>query len=160
MPYLIDGHNLIPRVGLSLSAAEDEMQLVDLLREFCRLGRQKVEVYFDGAPPGQEGERRFGAVRAHFVRLGSSADAAIVSRLRNMGKAARNWTVVSSDRAIRREARAVRARVLSSEEFARRLHETLRCAPEGDVDGVDVSLSQQEIEEWLRIFGEERNKFG
>ncbi len=159
MPYLIDGHNLIPHVGLSLDAAEDELQLVDLLREFCRLGRQKVEVYFDGAPPGQDGTRQFGAVRAHFVRLGSSADAAIISRLRSMGNAARNWTVVSSDRVIRREARAARAHVLTSQAFAQRLFETLS-AKRTPVAGEDVALSPEEVDEWLRLFGERGNKFG
>ena len=37
MPYLIDGHNLIPKVrGLSLQSMDDEMELVELLQEFCR----------------------------------------------------------------------------------------------------------------------------
>ena len=42
MPYLIDGHNLIPKVaGLSLKAVDDEMQLIELLQEFCRIGASR-----------------------------------------------------------------------------------------------------------------------
>ena len=37
MPYLIDGHNLIPKLGLRLDLPDDEMQLIGILQEFCRL---------------------------------------------------------------------------------------------------------------------------
>ncbi len=83
MPYLIDGHNLIPKLGLRLDSMEDEMELVALLQEYCRLTRRSgMEVYFDGAPAGQAGTRKMGPITAHFVRLGSSADEAIRKRLK------------------------------------------------------------------------------
>jgi uncharacterized protein len=98
MPYLIDGHNLIPKVpGLNLSDIDDEMELVELLQVFCRRKRKTAEVYFDQAPPGFSGRRRFGQVTAYFVPQGHSADDAIRQRLKHLGKAARNWAVVSSD---------------------------------------------------------------
>ncbi|MBL0344247.1 hypothetical protein [Candidatus Villigracilis affinis] len=50
MPYLIDGHNLIPKVGLRLDSPNDELELARLLQDFARIKRQPVEVYFDGAP--------------------------------------------------------------------------------------------------------------
>ena len=70
MPYLVDGHNLIPKAGLRLDAPNDEMDLVTMLQEFSRTSRAAVEVYFDGAPPGQAGAKRFGIVMAHFVQRG------------------------------------------------------------------------------------------
>ena len=36
MPYLIDGHNLIPKLGLRLESLDDEMELIAILQEFCR----------------------------------------------------------------------------------------------------------------------------
>ena len=67
MPYLIDGHNLIPKVpGLSLKAIDDEMQLVEKLQEFCRRRGKQVEVFFDKAPPGGRRVRVFGPVTARF----------------------------------------------------------------------------------------------
>src|SRR5919106_2128085 len=117
MPYLIDGHNLIPKLGLRLDSIDDEMELITVLQEFCRLERKQVEVFFDGAPTSQAGTRKRGTVTAHFVRLGATADNAIRIRLKKLGKDAKNWTVVSSDRQVQAEAHAAQADVLSSETF-------------------------------------------
>lgn len=152
MPFLIDGHNLIPQLGLSLRNVDDEMQLAARLQDFCRAERKQVEVYFDGAPAGQVGTRRLGLVTAHFVRLGSTADAAIRVRLKSLGRAARNWTVVTSDRAVQAEARAVGAVVISSEEFARQVNASTRAADKGSAP--EAAMSKEEVEEWLRIFRE------
>jgi predicted RNA-binding protein with PIN domain len=151
VPYLIDGHNLIPKVGLRLDSPDDEMELVTLLQEFSRLRRQPVEVYFDGAPAAQAGTRKLGAVRAHFIRLGQTADSAIRARLNGMEKAAKNWTVVSSDREVQEAARRSQAQIVSSEEFVKLLRTTMQSAPKA-VSG-DAPLSEKEVEEWLRIFG-------
>ncbi|MGD8751478.1 MAG: NYN domain-containing protein, partial [Anaerolineales bacterium] len=118
MPYLIDGHNLIPHIpGLDLKTVDDEMQLVKLLQDFSWRVGKRAEVYFDNAPPGGVSDRRFGPVKAHFIRRGRSADNAIMQRLLSLGKKAQNWTVVSSDREIQIHARAQQARVISSEDF-------------------------------------------
>jgi predicted RNA-binding protein with PIN domain len=151
MPYLIDGHNLIPKVGLRLDSFDDELELVDLLREFSRLHRRQVEVYFDGAPAGQAGTRGMGTVKATFVRAGTTADAAIARRLKKLGRAAKNWTVVSSDRQVQADAREARAEVLSSEGFARLLQQTPRV--ENSKQAQDRKVSPAEVDEWLKIFG-------
>ncbi len=155
MPYLIDGHNLIPKLGLQLDSLDDEEQLLPRLQEFCRLRRAQVEVYFDGALPGQISTRKAGAVTAHFVRKGSSADAAIEARLARLGKAARNWTVVSSDRRVQSAAGAAHASVLSSEDFA---HEMSKARAIGSAKTKhDATLAPGEVEEWLDIFDKRRN---
>jgi len=109
MPYLIDGHNLIPKLGLRLDSVDDEMELISILQEFCRLERRQVEVYFDGAPTPHARTRKLGVVTAHFVPLKSTADNAIRSRLKKMGKSAKNWIVVSSDHQVQADAHAARA---------------------------------------------------
>jgi predicted RNA-binding protein with PIN domain len=110
-----------------------------------------VEVYFDGAPADQAGTRGLGSVKATFVRAGTTADAAIARRLKKLGRAAKNWTVVSSDRQVQADARAARAEVLSSEEFARLLQQTPRV--ESSKPTADRKVSPTEVEEWLKIFG-------
>ncbi len=155
MPYLIDGHNLIPKLGLRLDSLDDEEQLIPRLQEFCRLRRAQVEVYFDGALPGQASMRKAGAVTAYFVRKGSTADAAIENRLARLGKAARNWTVVSSDRRVQGAAAAAHAGVLSSEDFTRemsRAQASLNSKPKQD-----ATLAPGEVEEWLDIFNRRRD---
>ena len=154
MPYLIDGHNLIPKTGLRLDSADDEMELIAILQEFCRVEGKQAEVFFDGAPPSQSGTRKLGALTAHFVRQGNSADNAIRNRLQKLGKSARNWTVVSSDRQVQAEARARNADVLSSEAFAAMLRQARNFAPN---PGNERKLSQQEVDEWLKLF-EERSR--
>jgi predicted RNA-binding protein with PIN domain len=150
MPYLIDGHNLIPKLGLRLDSPDDEMELVGILQEFSRLSRREVQVYFDGAPTGEARTQRLGKVTAHFIRLGSTADAAIKNELNRLGRAARNWTIVTSDREVQSSARAARASVLSSEEFVRQLKQLPR-SPERSTG--DRPLSSEEIRDWLKLFG-------
>jgi hypothetical protein len=46
MPYLIDGHNLIAKIPtISLESIDDEMELVNLLQEFCQRRQKQVEVF-------------------------------------------------------------------------------------------------------------------
>lgn len=156
MPYLIDGHNLIPKLGLRLDEFDDEMELGRILQDFARRKRQKVEVYFDGAPPGQAGTRSLGAVRAHFIRIGQTADSAIRARLNNMGGDAKNWTVVSSDREVQNAARANHAQSMSSDEFARLVRTTLASAPKTNAG--ENKLSASEVQEWLDLFSGREQK--
>jgi hypothetical protein len=154
MPYIIDGHNLIPKVpGLSLQEIDDEQHLLEMLQEFCRRQRRQVEVFFDNAPPGGVRARNLGAVTARFVRQGSTADNAIRVRLGNLGRAARNWTVVSSDQAVQAEARAVQAQVMPSEAFARLLIQALDDTRADQGETAEAALDPGELDEWLQLFG-------
>lgn len=148
MPYIIDGHNLIPKIrGLSLREIDDEIQLIKLLQDFCQRSRKKVEVYFDNAPPGESRIRKYGSVSAHYIRQGKTADEAIKKRLTSLGKSAQTWAVVSSDRQVQAAARAMRARVIGSNEFARQLSGNI-----GKVTNTETQLSPDEVDEWLQIF--------
>jgi predicted RNA-binding protein with PIN domain len=155
MPYLIDGHNLIPKLGLRLDSIDDEMELIAILQEFCRQTRKQVEVYFDGAPAPHAGTRKHGSVTTHFVPIKSTADNAIRNRLKNMGKSAKNWIVVSSDHRVQLEARDVRAEVISSDAFASTLKQARNTAPKPTDNR---KLSSQEVDDWLKLFEQRRHK--
>lgn len=161
MSYLIDGHNLIPKMpGMSLQALDDENELIHRLQVFCREERKNVEVFFDQAAPGQAGIQRHGLVTAHFVRLPQTADQAIENRLQRLGRKATQYTVVSSDHAVQSAARRSRARVISSEDFARRLKAKKRLPKEQDDERDYPSLSADEVSEWEKLFknkGEEKS---
>jgi predicted RNA-binding protein with PIN domain len=153
MPYIIDGHNLIPKIsGLNLGDMDDELQLIKLLQDFCRITRKQVEVYFDNAPAGSSGARSYGSVTARFVREGRTADQAIKQKLSRLGGEARNWTIVSSDREVRASARSVRAKSMGVEEFAQLLDGAIKGSSQQVVEA-DPELSSQEINEWMEIFG-------
>lgn len=152
MPYLIDGHNLIPRIpGLSLKDLEDETALIQILGRFAARQATKIEVFFDQAPPGQAGSRSFGSVKAHFVRQGRTADQAIISRLSKLGKQAKNWTVVSSDREILVEAKSSGSRIIQSDEFAAKLRADPVSSPGVDKDD-DPEINSGDVDYWLDQF--------
>ena len=154
MPYIIDGHNLIPKVpGLSLQEMDDEQHLLEMLQEFCRRQRKQVDVFFDNAPPGGMRARNLGSVTARFVRQGATADDAIRKRLVNLGRAARNWTVVSSDQAVQAEARASQAQSMPSETFARLMMQALDDSRVDQGETADATLAPEELDEWLQLFG-------
>jgi uncharacterized protein len=153
MDHIIDGHNLIAHTrGLDLSMPDDEPRLVEMLVRYCRKGGHRVEVYFDGAPPGQAGVRGFGRVRAHFVPSGSTADEAIRRRLRALGRAAKNWLLVSSDRAVQAAGREAHAHLLTSAEFAGRLQASLHASAGSAGQAAEEPPSEAEVQEWLEIF--------
>jgi len=153
MPYIIDGHNLIPKVGLSLGDLDVENKLIEKLQNFCRLRRTTVEIYFDGGLPGQPSRGKYGSVKIFFVQKGKTADEAIEDRLQKLGKTAKNWVVTSSDHRVQVAARESHARSISSEEFSRLMMETVL----KNMDQVDneVTISPEDVTNWLKEFGQE-----
>jgi uncharacterized protein len=152
MYYLIDGHNLIPKLpGLSLQSIDDELRLVELLQEYCRRSRNKVEVYFDNAPLGQAGTRSYGTVIAHFIPQGRTADDAIRLRLGKLGRAGRNWVVISSDQRVKMDARAIHAQAVPSEKFTRELLAVLGASSTAEKPA-DAVLNPEEVAAWMGVF--------
>jgi hypothetical protein len=146
MPYLIDGHNLIPHIrGLSLDQLDDELALVDRLDAYFQGLRKKAVVYFDRAQPGGSADIQHAFLKVHFVRRPVIADDAILRHLKKLGGEARNWVVVSSDLAVQRGAKKYGARVLSSAAFAQTIDDKKAIKS-------DNPAQNDEIDEWLRIF--------
>lgn len=148
MPFLIDGHNLIPHVrGLSLAQLDDELALLELLDGYFKSERKKAIVFFDKAAPGADQDLQRGFVSAHFTRQPLNADKAIRIAVRGLGRAAANYTVVTSDLEVSDNARRLGAKVLSSAEFAQMLassekrKKSVKHEPANDVDY------------WLKVFG-------
>jgi predicted RNA-binding protein with PIN domain len=156
MNYLVDGHNLIPKTGGQLSDLDDESSLLNLLQVFGRVRRPKnLEVFFDGAPPGNSGRRKIGWVVVHNVLKGRTADESIIARLNILGKDAHNWIVVSSDRRVQTESRLRKAQVVSSETFAAELESALqqaRVQTRTDPGAMDPS----ELDDWMKLFSEKK----
>lgn len=151
MALIIDGHNLIPHLpGVSLSDPDDESNLIQILQDYCRVKRLSADVFFDAAPLGYAGKKKFGRVNAHYVCSGITADAAIMTHLKHLGKRARNVSVVSSDRQVQQAARAVHARVIPSGTFASDWKKITEDTPE--LDPRNQPISEAEIEDWEKLF--------
>lgn len=156
MPYLIDGHNLIPHIpGINLSDLDDEIALINILQRFANIRRAAIEVYFDHAQPTQARSQKHGLVKAVFVRQTSTADDAIKARLSQLGNGAKNWTVVSSDREILAEARSYQSRVLIAPKFAGILREQLSGIPQEGDENEDPDQSNLEVDYWLDQFSQD-----
>jgi predicted RNA-binding protein with PIN domain len=149
---LIDGHNLIGRLpGLQLSDPDDEARLVALLKRYRSRHRRDIVVVFDGGPlAGRSRELSGAGVEVLFARAGRPADGVLKERLR----AARNpqqLTLVSSDNDVARVARACRAQVVASQDFAARL--LAEVGPGQSLrDAADAALGPDEIREWEELF--------
>ena len=157
MLLLIDGHNLIPKIpGLSLSDPDDEMQLLGMLQEYCRVQRQQAECFFDKAPLGQPRIQKHGMIKVAFSKPGQTADDEIKKRLDELGRKAKNYTVVSSDQSVQSAARTARAEVKSSEVFSKALMAVLRneSSPgkshQNRTD--DPPIGPEEVKMWLKAF--------
>ncbi len=158
MSLIIDGHNLIPKIpGLALSDLDDEMRLVELVNEYCRLTRNRAELFFDGAPPAQRPSPTVGLVHPHYIRKGTSADDAIIAFLHQAKKSAKNNLVVTSDHRIQAEARAVGCTVMTSEVFASEMIHKFRNSPATE-SKKERNLSEKEVDQWLDIFGTGQDK--
>ena len=152
MTYLIDGHNLIPHIaGLSLDQLDDEEKLVSLLVNFSNRRNCQIEVYFDRGQIVSEREYRRGRVQVHFVLPPMIADSAILARLLGIGKAAKNYIVVTSDQNVQNHARTIGAAVLTSQKFARLLDNTDKEKGPG-LQGQKPADTEKEIDEWMKLF--------
>jgi predicted RNA-binding protein with PIN domain len=151
MPFLIDGHNLIPHVpGHSLSDPDDEAHLVAALHGFASRNRRRIVVYFDRRAGGLAPNLSRAGVQVHFVAPPKTADEGIRRHLEGLRGEARNWTVVSSDMEVRRSAEKLGAAWLSAADFARRL-QSAHSRKEVE-DKPDQAESDSEVQEWERLF--------
>jgi predicted RNA-binding protein with PIN domain len=157
MPYIIDGHNLIPKFGISLTAEDDEAQLVRIVQEFARITRKGIiEIYFDKAAQSPFPFAIPSFLKVTFTKNGQSADNAIIKRVQQLKNDAKNWQIVSSDHYVQREVKRFGANFLSAEEFARLVYDEINKAG-AKPERVD-KLSSDEVDEWMDLFlGKKKN---
>lgn len=155
MAILVDGHNLIAHMpGMRLSDSDDEAQLVLLLRRYAARKRgRRVVVVFDHGVYGHPDNLNGYGVECHFARSPRDADSELIRRIRAVRKPGQ-MQVVTSDRAVAAVAHERRIGVISSAMFARKLHPLPGADAQTPAKPPERPLSESEIEEWLRLFGE------
>lgn len=162
MPILIDGHNLIGRLpDISLDDPHDEAKLTARLRTYAARTRQRITVVFDRGLPGGHSALSGGGVEVVFAPSGRTADAILCERIRR-ARHPRRLTVVTSDREVVAAAQSRRAQVVRSDTFAHMLNASrdkrqasgLDEASDEELDKPKGQLSAEEVEAWLKIFGE------
>jgi predicted RNA-binding protein with PIN domain len=153
VPYLIDGHNLIGQIAdLHLDDPHDEAKLVERLKSYMARKRKRCIVVFDsGLPGGLSRDLSTASVQAVFAHGGTNADAIIRERIHNLRDPG-NWIVVSADHEITAAAARRHVRILSPVEFAAGMSGP---ALPDDGEDPDPHLSPDEVDDWLRLFGED-----
>ncbi len=152
MFVLIDGHNLIGKLpDISLSDADDEQQLVEkIMRYRARTGRRVTIVFDSGGAYKPSATKRRGGLTVRYAPHGITADSLIIKQLRRE-RNPKEVLVITSDRAIQRAATQMGAQIMSSQAFADVLADLH--SPAATVAD-DVHLSDEEIDDWLSLFGE------
>ena len=157
MHYLIDGHNLIAKMpGISLDDPDDEAKLVLLLKSWSAGNRRRrITVVFDSGLPGGHSRVLSGSsVDVLFASVGSTADAVLIGRIRNVQNPT-EFTLVSSDREVIEAAKTRNMPAISAESFAAQIQMSNNSA-KSDADPGPL-LSAKEVEEWLKLFEGARN---
>ena len=156
MHWLVDGHNLIGQMPtMRLDEANDEAKLLEYLSRYRARTGHAVTVFFDaGQAYRPASKRNHGGVAIRFAPHGKTADHLIMHRLRKV-KNPQALMVVSSDRAVQRAAQRAQIRVLSAEAFVQQLLHGETVSPEHDQGSqADISLSPEEVDEWLNLFNQ------
>ncbi len=158
MPLIIDTYNVLHVEGvLPAHLAGLDVDGLARLVERSRHGAEAVWLVCDGS---SQRARRLGRVVVEPAGPGRSADDHIADWLA-AHSAPRRVTVVTSDRAVARRARARGASCVSSEEFLAMLvadepkaaaRARARTAAQSDPRRL-VPLSEREVAGWMRLFG-------
>jgi len=158
MAYIIDGNNLIGSApDFSLADPEARVKIVSLVRKFQESKNAKVTLVFDGEPRGSELRSPINAkLTVVYPRYGLTADDEIKRILDNYQQL-KEIVLVTTDRELKKYAREKGARTINSIEFYFTLKKNLLCQgkKEETLKRVNTRVSQNEVEQWLKIFSGE-----
>jgi hypothetical protein len=148
VPYFLDGNNLIGHGrGSSRPTEEDRSALISEIAERLRKTKARVVLFFDG--PGQRSTSLGPLSIRHAAR--ATADDAILGEIER-ARAPQEIVLVSEDRDLRRRARDLGAKTLTTTEFWSRVGAAKEDRPERSPSG------QIDVEEWMRFFADRKNK--
>jgi predicted RNA-binding protein with PIN domain len=152
---LVDGYNLILRTpslkpGPDRTLRESREKLVNLLSWAVGSGDARFVVVFDGAEARGEDERG-GRVEVRYSRPPSKADDLIRALVEERVGRVERLTVVTSDLAVARHARAMGADIALADLFVASVLGPLGGAA-AEAPEKPTTLSRRELEEWAEIF--------
>jgi predicted RNA-binding protein with PIN domain len=156
---VIDGHNLLH----SIHKIEDDSMIISdvalsrIIGRYLKLTGQKGEIVFDGMGPRDKGIfDRIDGVDILFAGMGTDTDTVIEGKIK-AHTAPKRLMIVSSDRRLRKAARARKAASIKSEDFWDSIQKQLsRKRPKKEPAAKRQGLSESETNQWLELFGLEQ----
>lgn len=156
---LIDGHNLLHAVlkDEETLGITTDLGLCSVLERYLSLTGSSGVIIFDGTgPPDKSGFEVIGNPEVFFAGKRVEADLVIEDKIK-ASSAPKRVTVVSSDRRLRKAARARKCTSLKSEVFWENVcRELNRKRPASEPSGKRHGLSDSETAQWLDAFGFEK----
>ena len=153
--FLIDGHNLLHSIEKADESSESisDVQLCHIIGSYLKLTGQNGEIIFDGiGPPDKSGFDGISNLEVFFSGLGADTDTLIEDKI-IANSAPRRLKIVSSDRRLRRAARARKATSVKSEAFWNNVQKQLsRKKTAKEPTAKRRGLSESETRHWLEIF--------
>ncbi len=156
---IIDGNNLLHTIYKTAGDTESisDVGLCRAVSRLLGLTGEKGEIIFDGSgPPDKSGFDHIANLEVSFSGLSSDSDTVIEDKIR-ASTAPRSLTIVSSDRRLRRAARARKATAVKSENFWVDLQRQLnRKTTVKEPAEKRRGISDSETKQWLDFFGLEQ----
>ena len=154
--FIIDGHNLLHTIFKleEDSGAISDVGLCRILGRYFKLTGEKGEMVFDGTgPPDKDGFGNISNLEVFFAGVRSDADTVIEDKI-SANTAPKRLIIVSSDRRLRKAARARKATSMKSDVFWNDVQKQLsRKRPEKEPAEKRQGLNKGETEQWLEFFG-------
>ena len=132
----------------------NDIQMCRIIDQYLHLTNQKGELVFDGTgPPDKSAFDNMVQLEVFFAGIGTDADTVIEDKIK-ANSAPRRLVIVSSDRRLRKAARARKAVSIKSDEFWINVNKQLDKKKLPREPGAKRrGLSESETDQWLDIFG-------
>ncbi len=140
-----------------MQSRDKEAQLVALLRGYLMAAKKKGTVVFDGGIPG--GTSRLMStpnLKVVFASAGVSADEIIIDRIYK-AQNPNGLIVITSDNAIKREAKHKRCQHRDAAQFANEMVNHKLGLSSNAAKRDDFKLSKDEVAEWEALFRQGRD---
>jgi uncharacterized protein len=160
MRFLIDGYNLLHRLGLMRNRmapgelAGARQRLVSLLTKAWGKDAGTICIVYDsaGAPARRAPDRNNQDIDVRFARRGEAADDVIEEVIRNHS-APKQLTVISDDHRLQRAARRRACRVQSCTSYLEEMEHRLRPnSPDRRADPAGAPSPAEDANFWLQTF--------
>jgi len=156
--FIIDGHNLLHSMQKADEGSESvsDVGLCRIIGRYLKLTGQSGTIVFDGTGPrDKSGFDDISNLEVFFAGLGNDTDTVIEDKIGS--STAPRLTIVSSDRRLRKAARARKAISVKSEVFWNNIQKQLsRKKAAKEPAAKRRGLSESETKQWLEFFGLEQ----